>query len=268
VSFAGGFVLDTIPGWEEAMLLPLDQKVELFSSPVARKQLRDRAEGVPRESSIRALVDWSNNVVFDVVTTENEEFRGRRVGDIASEQGRDAWDVLCDIALADGLRTSFGMNPPHESRADWEARAEFVRDPRTVIGASDAGAHLDMVATFNYTTVILDHLVRRERLITLEEAVRLLTLVPAQLYGLRDRGQVAVGSYADLVVLDPSTVGSDEPAMRFDLPQGAGRLYAEAKGIHHVVVNGTPVVSDGELTRARAGTLLRAGRDTFTPALD
>ena len=137
-----------------------------------------------------------------------------------------------------------------------------------MIGASDAGAHLDMIATFNYSTVMLENAVRRHELLSLEEAVHLLTDVQARLYGLRDRGRVAEGWYADLVVLDPATVGSQEVAMRFDLPQGAGRLYAGSNGIDHVIVNGTPVVTDGALTGARRGTLLRSGRDTVTASLD
>ena len=82
--------------------------------------------------------------------------------------------------------------------------------------------------------------------------------------GSSDRGRVAEGWYADLVVLDPSTVGSGDVAMRFDLPGGAGRLYAEADGIDHVLVNGRRIVVDGQLTDERSGKLLRSGRDTET----
>jgi len=176
--------------------------------------------------------------------------------------------VLCDIAIADELRTSFGTLPAPDTREDWEVRVEFARDRRTVIGASDAGAHLDMIATFNYTTVFLENAVRRFGLLPLEDAVKLITSEPADLYGLRDRGRLVEGAYADVVVLDPATVASEEVGLRFDLPEGAGRLYAGAKGIDHVVVNGTPVVTDGALTGERGGTLLRSGRDTATPSLD
>jgi len=266
LSFASGFVLDAIPGWEQAMLLPRDEKLKLFSDPAARKGLDEMTKRP--DNTMRMVSDWSTKVIFDVVSPDNEQYRGRVVGDIAREQGREPWDVLCDIALADELRTSFGSLPPGDTREDWEARIELARDPRTVIGASDAGAHLDMIATFNYSTVMLENAVRRHGLLSLEEAVHLLTDVQARLYGLRDRGRVAEGWYADLVVLDPATVGSQEVAMRFDLPQGAGRLYAGSNGIDHVIVNGTPVVSDGALTGARRGTLLRSGRDTVTPSLD
>ena len=97
---------------------------------------------------------------------------------------------------------------------------------------------------------------------------RILTDTPAQLYGLKERGRIADGWKADIVVLDPETIGSHDVRMRMDLPGGAGRLYAEADGIEHVLVNGTGIVRDAKLTDARTGTLLRSGRDTETASLD
>jgi N-acyl-D-aspartate/D-glutamate deacylase len=141
------------------------------------------------------------------------------------------------------------------------------RDRRALIGASDAGAHLDLLASFNYATVVLGKVVRERQLLPLEEAINLLTDTPAQLYGLRERGRVQEGWKADLVVLDPATVGSHDVRMRMDLPGGAGRLYAEADGIEQVLVNGTPIVRDGALTDGRSGALLRSGRDTATPSM-
>jgi len=265
LSFASGFLLDAMPGWEETMLLPRAEKLALFRDKAARDAL-DAAAQQPH-NPMRALADWSTKVIFDVVADDNRPFVGRTVGEIAAEQGRDPWDALCDIALADELLTSFGTVPRPETDDDWKARLDVWRDRRAVIGASDAGAHLDMLASFHYATVLLGEAVRRRRLLSLEEAVHLLTDVPARLYGLVDRGRIERGWHADIVVLDPAEVASDDVAMRFDLPGRAGRLYAGAQGIDHVLVNGRPIVSDGALTADRPGTLLRSGRDTRTPDL-
>ena len=81
-----------------------------------------------------------------------------------------------------------------------------------MIGASDAGAHLDLLATFNYATVLLGEAVREHGVLPLEEAVHLITDVPAQLYGLVDRGRLEVGHHADIVVFDPATVDTDPPS--------------------------------------------------------
>jgi len=266
LSFASGFVLDAIPGWEEAMLLPRAEKLELFGDASARARLNEQAQAP--DNPMRFLADWSTKRIFDVVADENRPYVGRRIGEIATEQGRDPWDVLSDIALADELLTSFGIDPPPESDDDWKARVEIWRDPRAVVGASDAGAHLDLLATFNYTTALLGAAVRERQLLSFEEAVHLLTDVPARLYGLVDRGRLEPGWHADVAVIDPATVASDEVNMRYDLPGGAGRLYAGARGIDDVVVNGVPIVRGGTLTDARPGSVLRSGRDTRTPPLD
>jgi N-acyl-D-aspartate/D-glutamate deacylase len=265
LSFASGFVLDAVPGWEEAMLLPRAEKLALFRDKAARDRLNEQAQAPG--NPMAGITHWASKVIFDVVAPENKQYEGRLVGDIAKEQGRDPWDVLMDIALADELLTSFGIVPQPETDEDWKARLQVWRDGRAVIGASDAGAHLDLLASFNYATVLLGEAVRERSLLPLEEAIHLLTDVPARLYGLRERGRIEEGWHADVVVLDPKTVHSEEVGMRFDLPGGAGRLYAGATGVEHVLVNGTAIVRDGALTSDRPGTLLRSGTHTATPSL-
>jgi N-acyl-D-aspartate/D-glutamate deacylase len=114
---------------------------------------------------------------------------------------------------------------------------------------------------------MLQRAVREREILPLEEAIHLMTDVQAKLYGLKQRGQLQEGWHADVVVLDPKTIGTDDVAMRFDLPGGAGRLYADSHGIEHVFVNGRAIVRNGELTAERGGTLIRSGRDTETAAL-
>jgi N-acyl-D-aspartate/D-glutamate deacylase len=255
-----------MPHWEEVMLLPRAEKLEIFRDKAARDRLNELAQS--ESNPLRMLANWSTKYIYDVVAEENAPYVGRTVGDIAKEQGRDSWDVLCDIALADELLTSFGTEPMQESDDDWKTRVEFLRDSRTVIGASDAGAHLDLLASFDYATALLGATVRERQLWSIEEAVHRLTDVQAKLYGIVERGQLQTGWHADIVVLDPTTIANEPVSMRFDLPGGAGRLYAGAKGIEHVLVNGAAIVRDGELTAERKGTLLRSGRDTKTPSLD
>jgi N-acyl-D-aspartate/D-glutamate deacylase len=91
-----------------------------------------------------------------------------------------------------------------------------------------------------------------------------MTDAPARLYGLRDRGRLAPGARADIVVFDPATIGPGRVTTRADLPGGASRLYSEPEGISRVMVNGVTVARDGALTGATPGTVLRAGRDSET----
>ena len=116
----------------------------------------------------------------------------------------------------------------------------------------------------NYPTVVLSEMVRERGLFTLERAVHKMTDVPARLYGLRDRGRVTEGWIADLVVFDPDRIASEPARARNDLPANGERLYAEARGVEHLFVNGREVVAHDQFTGDLGGTLLRSGRDTET----
>jgi N-acyl-D-aspartate/D-glutamate deacylase len=115
-----------------------------------------------------------------------------------------------------------------------------------------------------YSTSLLGDGVRQRGLLTFEEAVRLLSDVPARLYGLVERGRLTEGFWADLVVFDPERVGHRALQTRHDLPAGAPRLFAESSGVEHVLVNGVEVVTAGSLTGAVPGRVLRSGTDTVT----
>ena len=257
--FASGFLLDAIPGWEEAMLLPIEEKIALFRDPAERARLGAAAEAA---DYLRAVANWSKMMIHFTVHPDNAKYVGRNIGEIAAERNQSPWDALVDIALLDGLQTAFGHPGSEEPDAAWRARVDVWRDPRAVIGASDAGAHLDLFLSCNYTTVLLGEAVVKRKLLPVEEAVHYLTAVPADLYGLRDRGRIEEGAYADIVVFDESSVASKKITFRTDLPAGATRLYAEAVGIQSVVCNGKEIVSNGEFTANRPGTILRQGVHT------
>ncbi len=259
LNFASGFLLDSVPGWEEAMLLPLPDKRALFADPDERARLGELALA---RHPLRKFTHWARMVVFHAVAPENRDYVGRPIGEIAEELGKSPWDTICDIALADDLQTSFGHPTVEEPLETWEARVRVWRHPAAVIGASDAGAHLDMFVSANYTTTVLGEAVARRSLLSMEEAVHLLTRVPADLYGLTDRGTLAEGNYADLVVLDEQSVSSNPMVTRTDLPGGASRLYADANGIDHVLCNGVEIVRNGGFTASRPGVVLRSGTHT------
>jgi N-acyl-D-aspartate/D-glutamate deacylase len=269
LSFLTGFVLDGLPGWRPTFALPVPERMAALRDPELRRRL---AEGAASEEAglLRGLARWSRMVIAETFAPENEGLAGMTVAEAAAARGMPvsgsdaAFDFLLDVVLADELRT--GLQPPTatENPEDWKLRAEVWLDPRTVVGGSDAGAHLDMMCGAIYSTSLLGDAVRERQLLPLEEAVRQITDVPARLYGLRERGRVSPGWFADLVVFDPDRIGHRPPRTRYDLPAGAPRLYAESVGMEHVLVNGTFVASSGELSGDLPGTLLRSGRDTYT----
>jgi N-acyl-D-aspartate/D-glutamate deacylase len=169
---------------------------------------------------------------------------------------------MCEIAIADDLKTSFRTPCFGDDDESWKLRKQIWRDKRALIGGSDSGAHLDMIDTFTATTALLGPAVRDRQMLSLEEAIQQITDRPARLYGLKHRGRIAEGFHADVVIFDPATVKPGPVHTRRDLPGGSARLFAAAEGISHVLVGGLEVVRAGEIGAARPGTALRAGRDT------
>jgi N-acyl-D-aspartate/D-glutamate deacylase len=263
LSFLTGFVLDGLPGWRETFALPPDERMRALSDPEARAQLDERAHS-PEAGVLAGLARWERLEIVEGFTDQTRAYEGRKVGDIAKERGEAPFDTLCDIVVTDGLRTGlrpdFGGNEPPEV---WKTRAEVWRDPRTIVGGSDAGAHLDMMCGASYSTFLVGDAVRNGH-ISMEEAVYQLTGAPAALYGVRDRGCIAEGARADIVVFDPDTVGPAGERTYDDLPGGASRIVAESHGVQRVLVNGVEIVRDGEYTGATPGVVLRAGKDTET----
>jgi N-acyl-D-aspartate/D-glutamate deacylase len=254
VSFlSSGF--DSLPGWAETMTM---EPQAALQDPSCRDRLRSGAQAA--QAIGIATSHYEGMIVDETYSPLNDGARGRSIGDIASETGQDPFDVLCDIVVADKLRT--GLIPP-PSAADsqaWTERVKTWTDERVVMGASDAGAHLDLLSTFDYPARFLA-LSRDHAELSLEEAVHQLTQVPATLYGVKDRGAVRPGYWADLVLFDADTIDSGPVAWRNDLPAGSGRLYSEPVGIASVLVNGKVTVRNGSAVGEPAGKVLRRGID-------
>ncbi len=260
--FEPGAILDSLPGWREMFALPVPERMKVLSDPAERARL-DAGAKSKEAGIIGALARWENLVIDETFAPENSAYEGRSVRAVAETMGKEPFDALLDIVVADKLRT--GLRPPiGESEADWELRAKVWQDPRAVVGGSDAGAHLDMMCGAIYSTSMLGDGVRARHLLSWEEAVRQLTDVPARLYGLRGRGRLAPGWWADIVVFDAERVGHGPERTRDDLPGGASRLYAEGVGIEHVIVNGEEIVRSGAFTGSLPGWVLRSGTDTDT----
>jgi N-acyl-D-aspartate/D-glutamate deacylase len=263
MSFKTYCALFMLPGWKEVMSLPVPERIEKLRDPETRKWMNERAQS--EEAGVfRRLADWKNYVLGDTYSDANEGLKGRTVKDLAAERGTDPFDTLLDIVINDDLRTILWPIAPDGDTASWELRKTVWEDPRAMIGGSDAGAHLDRMCGAPYTTRFLGDMIRGRRLVPLEEAVRMITDQPAQLFGLRDRGRLAVGAHADVVVFDPETIGAGAATLVADLPGNAARLTSTAEGIVHVFVNGVETVTNNESTGATPGTILRSGRDTTT----
>lgn len=254
-SLRSGLLYDVLPGWAEVMHRPMPERMRLLRDPEVRVGL---AEGATRAEGafFRLLAAWNDQRVFATFSPANEGLVGRTIGEIASQRGITAFDAFLDISLTDELQTYVELPCVDDLDDLWDMRLEVWRDDRTLIGGSDAGAHLDMLGSQRYSTAFLSKAVRQRGLLPIEEAVHMLTDAPAQLYDLPRRGRLAEGYAADIVVFDPDTIGHGPMHARHDLPTGAMRIYVDAFGVDRVLVNGTEILVADEPTGQLPGSIL------------
>ena len=141
---------------------------------------------------------------------------------------------------------------------DFDAIAELLRSPATIMGLADAGAHATQIMDASQPTFFLSHWVRDQGVMTIEEGVRRLTSDTADFVGYRDRGVLRAGAYADINVIDLENLWLPIPEIVHDFPGAAPRFVQRAQGIDHTVVNGEPFLEHGEHTGALTGRLLRS----------
>jgi N-acyl-D-aspartate/D-glutamate deacylase len=255
--------LNLIPGWGEILSLPVPERIAKLHDPAVRAEMLRRA-GSKEAGVFRRLADFGRYVIGDTYTRENAGLTGRVVRDIAAERGQDAFQCLVEICANDDLRTVLWPMPTDNDPDSWALRAETWQHEDVLLGGSDAGAHLDRMCGAPYTTRFLGDCLRGRKLAGLEAAVKMLTDDPARLFGLRDRGRIAEGHHADLVLFDPERIDAGPARLVHDLPGRSPRLDAKAVGVVSVRVNGVEAIRDDEVTDAVPGRVLRSGRDTRT----
>jgi len=252
LSFKTQMPFDRLPVWKELRALGLDEQRRKLRDPDLRRRLieasgaRDSRRPVGTEAR-PADYDWL--LVFDTV-----EGPHRTVADVARDRGQHPAETMIDLALEKDLDLFFLQPVANE---DQDYALELMRHPRTVTTFSDSGAHVSQLMDSSLQTHLLSHWVREKEAFTLEQAVNMLTLVPATLWGFADRGLVREGMAADLVVFDPETIAAEMPEVVDDLPAGARRLIQRTRGIAATVVNGEILLRDGKHTGALPGQLLR-----------
>lgn len=257
-----------LPGWASVLGLPdaADRRAAL-ADPETRERLTESLRSAG-ERGLEALTRWDLIEVAEGRDDESAAYAGVSIAEIARRRGCEPVDVLLDLVAPLDLPISmvFPSLTPTLGVSDeaWSRRAAVWNDPRVLLGGSDSGAHVDLMCHANYPTVVLGEMVRERGVFSLEQAVYRMTDMPARLLGLRDRGRVAEGWHADLVVFDPATVASLPAHAVADFPAGGVRLTAGSVGVAHVYVAGREIVRDGAMTGAIAGRVLRSGTDTDT----
>jgi N-acyl-D-amino-acid deacylase len=231
-----------VPAFAEILGQGHDAMAAAFADPAWRVRAREQMVAIADQTD---FLDGDIDGYFVRTSVEetdvHEALRGIPLADLGAQRGQHPFETMLDLALADNLVTRF-RNVPRSTK---EELTELVKDPRTVLGAHDAAAHVDMLCDSCYPSYTLRYWVREEGALTLEEAVRRMSGQPAALWGLDDRGTIEVGKVADLVALDPDIMSETGFERVYDFPGHGDRLISRNVGIAHIWVGGTAIRRDG-----------------------
>jgi len=254
LSFETTMPFDKLPVWRDIRKLPLAEQEAALRNPEIRRKLVEAVNNEPREEGRgigaeprRANFKWL--FVMDKASPPH-----RSVAEIAEELDKDPVEVIIDLALEKHLKQFFLQPLANENQ---DHVLEMMRHPRSVVTFSDSGAHVSQIMDSSLQSHLLSYWVRDKQALTLEQAIRMLTFVPASYWGLSGRGLLREGWAADVIVFDPDKIAPMMPHLDHDLPAGARRLKQKAAGLMATVVNGEVVLRNNEHTGALPGQLLR-----------
>lgn len=243
-----------LPTWKSIMATPEAERIERFSDRSIRATLGEEVRNGINKTALGFSGRWDLVEVISPVLEANAGLAGKSITAIAEEQGQEPLDAFLDLVVEEKLKTWFARN---QQNNDDEAMGEILNSPNTVVGLSDAGAHVVREGGYGLSVYFLSHWVRDKQVMGLEAGVRQLTSFQAELFGINDRGRLETGLAADVLVLDYEGLGLEEAEEAHDLPGGSMRLKQMSRGISHTIVNGEVLIENGEHTGAVPGKVLR-----------
>jgi N-acyl-D-aspartate/D-glutamate deacylase len=250
------YPLEALLSWRPAIEAEGSQGFErVLADPDFRGAIKAEARSrtVPNRFSYHTL---EHMTIKSVSQQRHQHLLGGNVAALARAAGKDAFDWFLDFGLDGELDA---MVDCKLFNTDEDAVSRLMRHPHAQVTLSDAGAHLSFLCDAGFGLHLFGHWARERADMSLEQAVQAVTSRPAQLYRIPDRGRLAAGAWADLILFDPGSVGRGPKRRVFDLPGGASRIDTPAIGVHGVWVNGTRVVDEnGPIAGAGTpGRLLR-----------
>ena len=254
LSFETTMPFDRLPVWRDVRKLPLAEQAAALRNPEIRRQLVAAVYDEPRDGR-RAVGPEPRRANFKwLFVMDKASPPHRSIAEIAQELNQDPVEVIIDLALAKDLKQFFLQPLANENQ---DHVLEMMRHPRSVVTFSDSGAHVSQIMDSSLQSHLLSYWVRDQQALTLEQAIRMLTFVPASHWGLSGRGLLREGMAADVIVFDADKIAPMMPHLDHDLPAGARRLKQKAAGLLATVVNGEVLLRNNEHTGALPGRLLR-----------
>ncbi|MCR9092626.1 MAG: amidohydrolase family protein [bacterium] len=255
VKLSDTFVFDDMKKWREVLCLAEPERSERLRDPASRAELAVEFEA---EAATTIGMTWANLAVEQVADPANQDKVGKTIAELAEAAGQSGVDAFLDLALSEGLETWFNMVTAPEAAAYMDQIcAQVMREPFAMAGSSDGGAHLASFVGADYTTNLLTDFV--PDVLSLEQAVFKLAYMPAIVHGIRDRGAIREGYFADLVLIDLDQLAKGDTWLAKDFPAESERFVVDARGYVATIVNGEVVLEQNKHTGALPGHVLQGG---------
>ena len=246
-------LLDGQEDWREVTLGNVAERIRKMQDPARRAALRNDYDHGRMPIATGPIREF---IVKEVIKPENKRWEGMTVQRLGEAQGRHPIDALLDLVIDENLQTVI-FTPAFND--DVDLNREIFQSEYTVPGVSDGGAHTKFTTIGRYTTEFITDFVRDKQILSLEEAHYRLSCLPAKMAGFLDRGVLAEGRPADIVVYDFDQLHSTPSEISHDFPGGEWRRVQRAEGYRYIMVNGEVTFEDGACTGATPGLLLRHG---------
>lgn len=265
VGLMGSFALSTnpfsvCPSYQDLHHLPFEERIERLRDPALREKLINEppSEGHPLAMMARRW-EWMFPFGDDV---NYEPGRETSIAAQAAATGRTPEEISYDYLLTNGGRAMLYNTLSNYYDNKLDALYDLMRHPDVVVGLGDGGAHYSAICDASYPTFMLAYWARDRQgeQLSIEEAVRQLSALPAKAVGLDDRGLLAVGYKADINVINHEELRLYAPVVRHDLPAKGRRLDQTAKGYEVTIVSGELIRENDAPTAARPGRLVRGAQ--------
>jgi N-acyl-D-aspartate/D-glutamate deacylase len=253
-TLADPYPLEGLQAWQPALIAKGEALRRTLADPGFRSAIK--AELASPATFRLFNGEWHEIFVVETRDQRHRWMEHRSLAELAEAVAKHPLDLMLDLALDEDLKTIFVATTLN---SDESAVGRLIMDDCSLVSLSDAGAHLTFFCDAGFGLHLLGHWVRERGLMPIEAAVRKLTRDPADLFGIRDRGRLVPGAWADLLLFDPATVARGPKERVFDLPGSAPRLTTPGVGVYGVWVNGVQVADESGILEGcgRPGKLLR-----------
>lgn len=233
------FPLYANPGWAMVRHLSGADLRRGLADPAFRKAFGEALKAPTSNMIFQG--DWREIEVTLPATETHRHLQGMNIAELAAREGKDPLDYFFDLGIAEDLKTVFTS---YSVNGNEDGVQPLITHPGGLVSASDAGAHVEFMCNAHFGLYLMGHWVRDRKALSLTEAVRLLTSLPADVFRIEGRGRIEEGAHADLLLFDPETIGAGPKKYVSDLPAGGSRMVRDPIGVAGVWVNGR-LVFDG-----------------------